>query len=95
MVPTSVRSVDLLLSERQPGPVGGPGGLDTLKGQTGHGALGHGGPLLQVLEGQLAARGPHDLPTVGLGVVRQPSSVRHSLDHFESVELQQQSHKMY
>ena len=78
---TSICSVDLLLSEWQPGPVSGPGGFDTLEGQTGLGTFGDWGPLLKVLEGQTATRGPHDLPPVGTGVVRQASSVCDTLNH--------------
>merc|ERR1719296_648544 len=53
------------------------------KPEAGHGALGHGGALLQVLEDQLAAGGPHHLPLVALGVVREPAAVGDALDHRE------------
>ena len=55
--------------------------LDSLELETSHGTLGDRGPLLQVLEHQLASRGPHLLNSVGLGVVRQPASVGDSLHH--------------
>ena len=89
----TVGPVDGLLASGEASLLLVGGRLDSLQPQASHGALGHRGPLLEVLEHQLTARGPHLLDSIGLGVVRQPSSVRHSLDHFESVELQQQSHK--
>merc|ERR1711902_465457 len=46
---SSVRPEDLLVPEAEPGPVGGSGRLDSP-----HGALGHRGALLEVLEHQLA-----------------------------------------
>ena len=55
--------------------------LDSLELEASHGTLGDRGPLLQVLEHQLASRGPHLLNSVGLGVVRQPASVGDSLHH--------------
>jgi len=58
-------------------------GLDTLELDSGHGALGHGGSLLQVLEDQLATRSADRSPTVRLGVVRQPASVGDALNHLE------------
>jgi len=78
---TSVCSVDLLLSEGQSGALLGSGRLDTLQGQSGHGALGDRGALLEVLEHQLATGSANNLPLVRLGVVRQSSAVSHSLNH--------------
>ena len=33
------------------------------------------------LENQLATRGPHHLPLVALGIVRQPPAIGDTLDH--------------
>ena len=56
-------------------------GPNSLEPQTSHGAFGHRGSLLKVLEHQLAARGPHFLDPIGLGVVRQPAPIGDPLDH--------------
>ncbi len=71
------------MSEGVPGAFARPHGLDTLELDSGHGALGHGGALLQVLEDQLAAGSADGLSPVGLGVVRQTSSVGNALNHLE------------
>lgn len=61
--------------------------LDALELQPGHGALGHGGPLLEVLKDQLPARGPHDLAPVGPGVVGQAPPVRDTLHHLAAAGI--------
>ncbi len=63
----------------------GSHGLDTLELDSGHGALGHGGSLLQVLEDQLATGRADRSSTVGLGVVGQPTAVRDALNHLEKL----------
>ena len=57
------------------------GGPDSLEPEAGHGALGHRGSLLEILEHELASRGPHLLHPVGLGVVGKPTPVSDPLDH--------------
>ena len=80
---TSVCSEDLLVSETVSGTFAGSHGLDTLELDSGHGALGHGGSLLQVLEDQLATGRADRSSTVGLGVVRQPAAVGDTLNHLK------------
>ena len=81
---TSVGSEDLLVSEGVPGALAGPQGLDSLKLDPGHGALGHGGSLLQILEDELAAGSANQASPVRLRVVRQPSSVGDALNHLKN-----------
>ena len=77
----TVGPVDGLLASGEASLLLVGGRLDSLQPQASHGALGHRGPLLEVLEDQLTARGPHLLHSVRLGVVRQPTSVGDSLHH--------------
>ena len=72
------------MSETVSGTFAGSHGLDTLELDSGHGALGHGGALLQVLEDQLAAGSADGLSPIGLGVVRQTSSVGDALNHLKN-----------
>jgi hypothetical protein len=80
---TSVCSEDLLVSETVSCTFTGSHGLDTLELDSGHGALWHGGSLLQVLEDQLATGRADRSSTVGLGVVGQPAAVGDALNHLE------------
>ena len=73
------------MPEAEPGPVGRPRRFDALQLDAGHGALGHGGALLEVLEHQLSAGRPRDLAAVRPRVVRQPSAVCDALDHLKKV----------
>ena len=80
---TSVSPEDLLVPEGHPAALRRSRRLHALQFDAGHGAFGHLGTLLEVLEHQLPAGSPSDLATVGTGVVRQPSSVGNALDHLE------------
>ena len=61
------------------------GWLHSLQLHASHRTLGNRRPLLEVLEDQLASRGPHLLHSVGLGVVRQPPPVGDSLHHLAAL----------
>ena len=39
------------------------------------------------LENQLATRGPHHLPLIALGIVRQPPAIGDTLDHLGPTEV--------
>ena len=78
---TSVSPEDLFVSETVSGAFAGPHWLDTLQLDSGHGTLGHGWSLLEVLEDQLASGCSDGASSVRLGVVRQASTVRDTLDH--------------
>ena len=80
---TSVGPEDLLVSETVSGTFAGSHRLDSLELDSGHGTLGHGGSLLQVLEDQLATGRADCSPTVGLGVVRQPTAISDTLNHLK------------
>ena len=84
---TSVSPEDLLVSETVSGAFAGPHWLDTLELDTGHGALGHGWSLLQVLEDQFTTGCSNGAPSVGLGVVRQSPTVSDTLNHLEFNKL--------
>ena len=71
------------MPEAEPGPVGRPRRFDTLQLDAGHWALGYGRALLEVLEHQLAAGGPRYFAAVRPRVVRQPATVRDSLNHLK------------
>ncbi len=79
-----VSTVHGLLPLAQAGLLLVRGRLHSLEQDPGHGTLGDGGALLQVLEDQLAARSPHNLALVGLGVVGQPAAVGDALHHFQA-----------
>ena len=72
------------MSEGVPSALARSQGLDSLKLDPGHGALGHGGSLLQILEDELAAGSANQASPVRLRVVRQPSSVGDALNHLEN-----------
>ena len=61
------------------------GWLHSLQLHASHGTLGNRRALLEVLEDQLASRGPHLLDSVRLGVVRQPPSVGDPLHHLAAL----------
>ena len=71
------------MSEGVPSALARSQGLDSLKLDPGHGALGHGRSLLQILEDELAAGSANQASPVRLRVVRQPSSVGDALNHLE------------
>merc|ERR1719479_547659 len=81
----SVGPEDGLLAPRQTGLLLVRGWLHSLQLHTSHRTLGNRWPLLEVLEDQLASRGPHLLHSVGLGVVRQPPPVGDSLHHLAAL----------
>ena len=58
-------------------------GLDSLKLDPGHGALGHGGSLLQILEDELATRSANSSSSVRPRVVRQSPSVGAPHNHLQ------------
>ncbi len=83
---TSVCPEDLLVSETVSSTFARPHGLDTLQLDSGHGTLGHGGSLLQVLEDQLATRCADRSSAVGLGIVGQPTPISDTLNHLKHTQ---------
>ena len=75
------------MSETVSGAFAGPHWLDTLELDTGHGALGYGWSLLEVLEDQFTTGCSDGASSVGLGVIRQSPTVSDTLNHLKQSTL--------
>ena len=80
---TSVGTVDFLVSERMSGFFGWSHRFNTLQPKTSHWTFWYIRSFLQILKYQFATGRSNNLSPIGFCIIRQSSSVRYSLNHFE------------